>query len=292
VRRRIAMDVPIALRKTDTFEMALFPASPVSVPSMGLAYEVLNRVAAVLPESPAAKAGIASGDILVKGRLIPPDEETLDRERVQPGNVREEEVDLAKKDLYRLNWPVFFEAIQVFRYTGAKVELEFKDGKKVSLAPVDAVDWFHPERGFALQPAGFMLQARSFGEALRLGREETYVQATLVLRLIPRLISGDISPKVFSGPIAIAQAAGEAVREGISKYLLFLTMISATLAVINFLPIPVLDGGHFVFLLYEGIRRKPADERIQVALSYVGLLLILALMVWVIGLDLEWISRD
>ena len=49
-----------------------------------------------------------------------------------------------------------------------------------------------------------------------------------------------------------------------SKLLLFLTFLSANLAVINFLPIPVLDGGHFVFLLYEGIRGKPADERVQV----------------------------
>jgi regulator of sigma E protease len=73
--------------------------------------------------------------------------------------------------------------------------------------------------------------------------------------------------------------------------LLFLTLLSANLAVINFLPIPVLDGGHFVFLAYEGIRGKPADERVQMVLSYIGLIFIVALMAWAFGLDFHWISR-
>ena len=78
---------------------------------------------------------------------------------------------------------------------------------------------------------------------------------------------------------------------GPGKLLLFLTLLSANLAVINFLPIPVLDGGHFVLLAYEGIRGEPADERVQVVLSYIGLILILALMVWAFGLDFGVFSR-
>jgi regulator of sigma E protease len=63
-------------------------------------------------------------------------------------------------------------------------------------------------------------------------------------------------------------------------------MLSANLAVLNFLPIPVLDGGHMVFLAYEGIRRKPASEQVQLVLTYIGLVFILSLMIWVVGLDL------
>lgn len=73
--------------------------------------------------------------------------------------------------------------------------------------------------------------------------------------------------------------------------LLFLTFLSANLAVINFLPIPLLDGGHIVLLLYEGVRGKPASERVQVVLAYIGLAFILTLMVWVLGLDFGLISR-
>ena len=76
-----------------------------------------------------------------------------------------------------------------------------------------------------------------------------------------------------------------------SQLLLFLTMLSANLAVVNFLPIPVLDGGHMVFLTWELITRKPPSERVVIALSYVGLILILSLMLWVFGLDLGLVSR-
>ncbi|MBO7679019.1 MAG: site-2 protease family protein, partial [Thermoguttaceae bacterium] len=68
-------------------------------------------------------------------------------------------------------------------------------------------------------------------------------------------------------------------------------VISANLAVVNILPIPVLDGGHLVFLLYEAIFRKPANENVQVILSYIGLFLLLALMAWVILLDIaRWVG--
>ena len=83
----------------------------------------------------------------------------------------------------------------------------------------------------------------------------------------------------------------QTAKDGIGNLLVFLTLLSANLAVLNFLPIPILDGGHMVFLAWEGIRGKPPDERVQLALTYCGLLLILTLMVWVLGLDLDLISR-
>jgi regulator of sigma E protease len=76
-------------------------------------------------------------------------------------------------------------------------------------------------------------------------------------------------------------------KHGIATLLLFLTMLSANLAVLNILPIPMLDGGHLVFLTYEGIRGKPANERVQIVLSIIGLILLLALMIFVCGLDVQ-----
>jgi regulator of sigma E protease len=89
----------------------------------------------------------------------------------------------------------------------------------------------------------------------------------------------------------IIKTALQHADEGNATLLLFLTLLSANLAVLNFLPIPVLDGGHFVLLAYEGIRGKPADERVQVVLTYIGLILILALLIWATGLDVGLISR-
>jgi regulator of sigma E protease len=72
---------------------------------------------------------------------------------------------------------------------------------------------------------------------------------------------------------------------------MFLVMLSANLAVLNFLPIPLLDGGHLVLLMYEGIRGKPASEKIVIGVSYVGLLFILSLMGFLLLLDTGLISR-
>ena len=97
---------------------------------------------------------------------------------------------------------------------------------------------------------------------------------------------------MLGGPGTIAVAAGGAASQGLSTLLVFLTMLSANLAVINFLPIPLLDGGHMVFLAYEGIRGRPANERIVIALHTAGFVFIIGLMLFVIGLDIQrWILR-
>jgi regulator of sigma E protease len=114
---------------------------------------------------------------------------------------------------------------------------------------------------------------------------------SLVYRFLGKLTSSQISPRLLGGPIEIAKQAGRSAEEGFSRLLLFLTMLSANLAVVNFLPIPVLDGGHMVFLMYELVRGKPPSENVVAALSYLGLALILTLMMFVFGLDLGFIPR-
>jgi regulator of sigma E protease len=92
--------------------------------------------------------------------------------------------------------------------------------------------------------------------------------------------------------VTIAQAAGYSAFEGVGKLLVFLTILSANLAVINFLPIPLLDGGHMVFLAYEGLRGRPASERFVMALHTIGFACIVTLMVFVLALDLKIIDRN
>ena len=75
--------------------------------------------------------------------------------------------------------------------------------------------------------------------------------------------------------------AGSEASQGISRLLMFLTFLSANLAVLNFLPIPALDGGHMMFLMAEGIRGKPVDERMQVILTLAGVACLLGLMIFV-----------
>jgi len=113
----------------------------------------------------------------------------------------------------------------------------------------------------------------------------------MVFRFL-RKIGSQVPISALGGPITIAKAAGYSAFEGPGKLLLFLTMLSANLAVINFMPIPLLDGGHMVFLAWEGIRGRPASEKFVVALHTVGFVCIISLMVFVLGLDLGIIPRN
>ena len=113
----------------------------------------------------------------------------------------------------------------------------------------------------------------------------------MVFRFLQKL-GTQIPLTALGGPVTIAQAAGYSAFEGVGKLLVFLTMLSANLAVINFLPIPLLDGGHMVFLAYEGFRGRPASEKFVVALHTVGFVFIISLMLFVLGLDFGLIPRN
>ncbi|MBN1912423.1 MAG: site-2 protease family protein [Pirellulales bacterium] len=300
IRKMAGQDVEIVVQRDDTehsvkihveqpddYCTVMQSGGDMGIPALGIAYPVLNKVASVNPGSPADEAGLKAGDVLDKITLTPPDRELLKERGLKPSDYREQSYDLTEG---KNCWPFIFEQIQMLP-PDAKITL-VRAGKDVTLEPVVAADWFHPERGFRYEPRSFIEQAHGIGSAVALGAEETWDAATKVLTLLEKLRTGEISPKVLGGPVMIANAAGYAASAGLSKFLLFLTLLSANLAVINFLPIPVLDGGHMVFLAWEGIRGKPVDERVQLVLSYIGLLLILTLMVWVFALDFKWIPRE
>ena len=174
---------------------------------------------------------------------------------------------------------------------GGTVELRLDGDRVVKLQPVDASDWFFPERGFMFEPKTFFSGGKSFDLALRLGTRETIDSMTIVYRFLEKLGTQQVSPTALQGPVGIFEIAYHVASQGFADLLLFLTVIGANLAVVNFLPIPVLDGGHMVFLLYEGITGKPPGEKIHVALTYLGLIFLLGLMIWVFGLDISRFSR-
>ncbi|HTK73957.1 MAG TPA: site-2 protease family protein, partial [Gemmataceae bacterium] len=102
------------------------------------------------------------------------------------------------------------------------------------------------------------------------------------------MAKGQISfPKNASGPLTIAVVSYDIAGESMDRLILFLGMISVNLAVINFLPIPVLDGGHMVFLIYERLRGRPMPEQLRFAATFLGLVLIGSLMLFVIYLDVK-----
>ena len=182
---------------------------------------------------------------------------------------------------------------------GTSVMLTLKTGDSMTEETVSVVrdpNWYAVDRGLNFEAATFNDKAESFGEAVAMGADATLQNTLLIYYTVEQLLrnfngTGRVSPKGLGGPILIVQAAYSFANSGMGKYLLFLCMLGANLAVLNILPIPVLDGGHIVFLTYEAIFRKPPNETVQVILSYIGLLLLLSLMLWVFALDLGFIKR-
>ena len=128
-------------------------------------------------------------------------------------------------------------------------------------------------------------RAETFGAALASGWAKTVDSMGAIYRQLIN-IGRNVSAKAFGGPVMIVDIAYKATGSHDGTFLLFLCLISANLAVVNILPIPVLDGGHLLFLIYELIFRKRPNEAVQITLSYIGLFIILGLMVWVIFLDI------
>ena len=116
--------------------------------------------------------------------------------------------------------------------------------------------------------------------ALGMGFAQTWSGIKLTVVSIWKLIERVIPAKTIGGPILIAQLAGEQARRGLVSFALFMAILSINLGVINLFPIPILDGGHFVFLALEGILRRPISIRKMEIAKQVGLILIILLMVF------------
>ena len=135
-------------------------------------------------------------------------------------------------------------------------------------------------RALDLLPAEALLEFRygpieAIGPALR----ETWDMSLFVLGSIQKMLVGLISVEHISGPITIAQVAGETASVGLDTYLGFLALLSVSIAILNLLPIPMLDGGHLLFFLVEAVIRRPLPDVVQAWSLRFGMVMVLGIMV-------------
>jgi regulator of sigma E protease len=142
------------------------------------------------------------------------------------------------------------------------------------------------DRGLFFSQRQEMQRATSIPQALSLGLREGYRRFTDVIRFLKMIPQGHIKLRHVGGPLAIVDLAKNETEKGIASQLMFLTMLSMNLAILNFLPIPALDGGHMMFLIYELVAGKRANEQLEFRLTVAGLLTLLTLMVVVFANDI------
>jgi regulator of sigma E protease len=213
-------------------------------------------VGAVIPGRPAAQAGVAKGDTIlaVGGQRIEQWYDLLEVLQRSPGRLLTFEIARGAGHL----------TLQIQPRVDTLTDV---NGKPRAVGRI----------GVAVE-APFRSESLSLPEAVAEGWTSTASASTQIVRTIRGLFSGRVSRSELGGPIMIGQLAGESARMGLDPFLAFMALISINLAILNLLPVPILDGGQFVFLLAEGITRRPLPLKLRERLSMVGMVLIVLLM--------------
>jgi regulator of sigma E protease len=126
----------------------------------------------------------------------------------------------------------------------------------------------------------------SLPESIQMSVARTWEITELTVLSVIKLIQGKLPAATLGGPIKIAQMAGAQAREGLANLLIFTAVISINLGILNFLPIPVLDGGHLMFFTIEMISRRPVSIKIREVAQQFGIFLLILLMIFVIYNDI------
>lgn len=213
----------------------------------------------ITPGGAADQAGLQSGDLVVSADGVSVDD-----------------------------WRSWVEFIRARPGTDISMQIE-RDGRRLemqmSIARVETEQGVIGRIGASVRvPPGDLyadlrtVERYSFFSALGRGLTRTWDTSILTLRLVGRMISGQISAQNISGPISIAAYAGAAASLGLEEFLGLLAILSISLGIVNLLPIPLLDGGQMVYVAAEGITGKPLSEKVQLLGQKIGIAMLLMIM--------------
>ena len=218
---------------------------------------VKPAIGEVVKDSPAEKAGIKAGDVLIS-----------------------------------LNGATLYSAKQTTELisSNAGKELQLvvqRDNKDINLSVTPGPD---AKIGVAIGPV-FMGKTtmRTYGafESVYYGWKDIEKMTALTFSMIGKVFTGDVEfKKAFGGPIKIAQIAAKSADSGMANFLYFLALLSLSLAILNIMPFPVLDGGHLVMIIIEAAIKREIPIKIKMAIQNTGLVLLLLLMAFIIYNDI------
>ena len=237
--------------------LGLKPWSPKLKPIIGL----------VLPDSAASSAGLQKGDLVISadGVVINDWMQWVETVKNHPNftiNL------IVERDSVRLPLTITPKGVQSEQKTEGKI------GASV-FVPDELIKSLSVE--YSLSPL----------KAIPVALETTWYYAYTTLKMMGKMLIGKASVENLSGPISIAQYAGQSAEMGLVHFIKFMALVSVSLGVLNLLPIPVLDGGHLLFFALEAIKGRPVSEKIQTFFQQVGIALLMSLMALAMVLDVQ-----
>jgi regulator of sigma E protease len=219
----------------------------------------------VVAGSPAAQAGILSGDLI----------ESIDDQPIG-------------------SWPQLVAVIEARPGEAVALGIE-RAGQPVTVQVVPRAEAI-PAPGGGEQvvgrigvgesPRSLPREAIDIGGAAVHGVERTWGAAKMITKVLGDLVTGKVSARSMGGPILVGQLSGQVARVGLEAFLGFMALFSVNLAILNLLPIPVLDGGHLALLGVEAVRGRALSIEVRGRLMQVGFVIVLAIMVWAVGNDI------
>jgi regulator of sigma E protease len=261
VRSASGAERELELRVDDPAERRALTEPSALMRGVGLRFwsqPVPARIGRVLPAGPAEQAGLQVGDLIT----------AIDGEPI--GDF----VAMGEALAVRPNREVVirYERGGVPATTTVRTSADLIDGREVGRIRIETAP--------SAPLPDSMIVHRSFGPVQALGEslQRAWEMTVLQAKMFARMITGQVSLKNLSGPITIAEYAGDSARSGLTGFIGFLVLISLSLGFLNLLPIPMLDGGQIVYQTIEWIKGSPLSERVQAAGQSVGIALLFLLM--------------
>jgi len=220
----------------------------------------------VFASGPAAKAGLQAGD-----RILAIDGQPIALWTDFVAKLRESAGRSLRLDLERGEGLVTVDVVP---------DAVFERGRSIGKIGVSVAE--NPETRRDLQT----FVSYGFIEAGQRALIETWDKSVFSLVMMGKMLTGEVSWKNLSGPVTIADYAGQSARLGLDYYLRFMALVSISLGVLNLLPIPVLDGGHLLYHMIEVVRRRPLSERFMEIGQQIGMSILFALMAFAFFNDL------
>ena len=221
----------------------------------------------VLPESSALRAGLLKGDLILSADNIVIKDwlQLVDIVKSHPNVTISLKIE---RDGVELPINITPKSVQIDQ------KLEGKIGASVSV-PEDLIKSVSVK--YSLSPL----------QAIPVSLETTWYYSVTTIKMMGKMLIGKTSVDNLSGPISIAQYAGQSASMGLVAFIKFMALLSVSLGILNLLPIPVLDGGHLLFFIIEGIKGSPVSEKIQSFFQQVGMLFLVGLMALAMVLDVQ-----